>query len=311
MLATIIKGDHEKILDKISNVSEKDQDFILSIRYLVETNNVELLRLIFDNKSVVSLGDLKVVSLAAESSLEIFKMFKPLFDKEFHFETHPLINACATGNTQVVKYIVNRIRNGDIESNDPHKLKELAIKIASRKGYVSVLLQLCKTREHVHHAISGLISNGNHKEVPRMLVHPEVDFSTNDFELLKLCSVFTVELLQISRHKSVYENYNKLPADYYRNAVDASKQQFQNGHGLMQHKHKMNVKRTSAKINTSAKSGVHEYSIFHPLHEISNRYHKSARTANDIKDMVTSVHYYHKPEHVRQMYSMKLDKFVL
>jgi hypothetical protein len=330
MLATIIKGDYEDILNKISWVDENDQDFIISIRYLVEKNNVELLQIIFDSKSVMKFGDKKVVSLAAESSVEVFELFEALFDHEYHFETHPLISACSTGNTKVVKIIIDHIRNGRLNTNDPKKLKELAIKIAARKGLISVLMLLCKTHEHVHNAISGLISNGNHKQIPRMLSHPELDFSTNDFELLKLCSLYVVELIEISRHKSVYENYDKLPADYYRKAVDAAKKKFIKSNKLMRDQHTKKVKETANGIFTGAANRTiylsdipagtqeptftpvrDEWPEEHPLHEITQRYHRSAMTNEDIKTMVTGVHMHHRHDFERQIRDQKLEKFVL
>jgi hypothetical protein len=116
-------------------------------------------------------------------------------------------------------------------------------------------MHLCKTKGHVHNAIASLITNGNHRQIPRMLSHPEIDFSHNDFELLKLCSIYIVELMEISRHKSIYENYDRLPADYYRHIVDASKTKFEKTHELMQVKHKANVKRTAGLILTGARTG--------------------------------------------------------
>lgn len=350
MLATIINGNYENILEKIVSVNEKDQEFILSIRYLVEINNIELLELIFEHKSMTVHSDKKLVSLAAESTLEIFKLFTPLYDLEFPHEEHPLVKACSVGKADIVKFIIEQIRNGYLKTDDMHKLKSLAIKIAARKGYVSVLLLLCKTREHVHNAVGGLLTNGNHKQVPRMMVHPEIDFSTNDFELLKLCSMYTVELIQISRHKSVYNKYDKLPADYYRHVVDASKANFDKTHQYLRKKHTDNVRDTANNILTGAKSAGYNtkkpsilkllpkdtntitkdvikrntkfvnnvdnglppiYPYQHPLHEISKRLHKSARTGEDIRDMVTSVHKYHKQDYDRSIRDRKLDNFVL
>lgn len=254
LLSVIIEGDFEKILDRIVTSNETDHDFILAVRYLVETRNIETLKLIFENKSIAKMNDRKCVTLAAESTVEIFKMFSPLFNHTFPVESHPLVMACSSGSIEMVKTITSLIRQGKLPTEDVAKLKDFAIKVSARKGRVAVLMELCKTRQQVHNAVASLITNGNHRQIPRMLSHPEIDFSENNFELLKLCSTHIIELMEISRHRTVYENYNSLPADYYRHVVDASKLKFDKHVRAMQLKHKANVKRTAGLILTGARS---------------------------------------------------------
>lgn len=255
LLKTIIDGNFEDIVETLGKAKESDQDFILAIRYLVETQNYHALELVFEQKNAAKMSDKKVVTLAAEGSLEIFKIFRSMYDERFTVEAHPLIAACAVQNTQIVKYIVSLIKKGKLATDEPHKLKDLAIKISARKGNVVILKLLCKTQVHIHNAIATMLTNGNHAKVPRLLDHPALDFSVNDFELLKLCSPYIVELMEISRHKSVYSKYDDLPADYYRHVVDASKAKFEKNHGLMKRKHISKVRRTSEMILTGAVAG--------------------------------------------------------
>lgn len=372
LLSTVIDGDFEAILDRLSDVTESDQEFVIAVRYLVETRNKETLELFFENKSLVKMNDKKCVTLAAESTLEIFKMFKPMYDTTFPVETHPLISACSTGKTEIVEYIVSLIKGGKLKSPNPQQLKDFAIKVAARKGYVSILMILCKTKLHVHNAIAALVTNGNHKQIPRMLSHPEIDFSDNDFELLKLCSAYIVELMEISRHRTVYDNYARLPADYYRHAVDASKIKFEKARKEMRLKHMANVNRTTSLILTGSKSDVpknikpllpltelkrlrskklpedvvvqqkqvvtstpriekyseevnvleHEFNKrtkrsartgthVDLLHDTTQKYNRSSKSKDDLKELVQGVHDYHKHDFEREMRDRKLDKFVL
>jgi hypothetical protein len=252
LLTTIVSGDMKDVLKQLSDTDESDQDFILAVRYLVEIKSFRALELIFREKDIKKVIDKKVVTLAAAGPLKIFKMFEHLFGESFSVQNHPLITACATDNMQLVKFIVGEVREGNFKTDDPHKLKEVAIKISARKGNIVNLKLLCKTRGHVDDAIAIMLTNGNHHKVPRLLGHPEVDFSVNDFELLKLCAPFIVELMEISRHKSVYSKYDELPADYYRHIVDAAKAKFERKHNDIKSQYEKKILHSSSMIMKTA-----------------------------------------------------------
>lgn len=254
LLTTIVSGDMKDVLKQLSDTDESDQDFILAVRYLVETKNVEALEIIFKDKDIEKVVDKKVVTLAAAGPLKIFKMFKHLFGESFSVQHHPLITACSTDNMELVKFIVSKVRDGHFKTDDPHKLKDVAIKMSARKGNIVNLKLLCKTRGHIHDAIAIMLTNGNHHKVPRLLNHPEVDFSVNDFELLKLCAPFIVELMEISRHKSVHSNYDDLPADYYRHVVDAAKAKFERKHNHLKSEYEKKILHSSSMIMKTSSS---------------------------------------------------------
>lgn len=257
LITALVRGDMEKVLDRVCGIDEKDHEFFLTVRYLVEIQDEESLKIVFTKKSMKKYGDTKAVSLAAMGSLKIFKLFKPLYDVDYTIQGHPLLSACSTGNAQIVEYMIPLIRKGKFPVKNPKDLKKASIKIAARRGNIRIIKSLCKDndREGIHSAVSIMITNGQHRKIPRLLDHPAIDFSHNDFELLRACSPYVVELFEIARHKSVYSNYDKLTPEYYKLVVDAARQKFNHDREQVQKHHEKKVLETCKMIHTGANTG--------------------------------------------------------
>lgn len=334
LLNAIINNELFGILKAIKETNVKSQEFTIALRYVVETRNAETLSLMFQNKSIADIDDKKIILLAAEGPLKIFKKFKHLFKESFAIEAHPLIHACAVENTEVVKFIVNGLRGSerikDKETNQYNFIKlglfppisntsnpledliSFAIKISARRGCVSILNILCNNRKHVHNAIASMLTNGKHHCVPYMLSNPELDFAHNNFELLKLCSLHIGVLMNISRHHTVCDAYDKLPADYYRHAVDAAKLDFQKRIEREKNKHVDKVRRTTSLVLTNAKPESRKHKSArtgHHLSDVINHYHASNKTESDLTTLVTGIHIDHKGGHERLLREKNLVNF--
>lgn len=336
LLTAIINNELTGITKALQETDVKSQEFTVALRYVVETRDAETLELMFENKSIADVDDKKILLLAAEGTLKIFKKFKHLFKEPFAIEAHPLIHACAVENTEVVKFIVNGLRRSESikdevtnqysfeklgmfppisnTSNPLEDLIILAIKISARRGCVSILNILCNTRRHVHNAIASMLTNGKHQCVPYMLSNQYLDFADNNFELLKLCSLHITILMEISRHHTVCNAYDKLPADYYRHAVDAAKVNFEKRVEREKKKHVDRVRRTTSLVLTKAKPDSRKHKSArtgHHLTDVINHYHTSNQTESDLTTLVTGIHIDHQSSHNRLLREKQLDSFII
>jgi len=278
------------------------------VRYLVQTQQMNVLQNIFKEIEIENYVDNKILRVATGSTVPIFKMFRHLFHNDMDVSIHPLIGACLNDNLPLVVYIKRLIRSKTMGSNDNVRLRDMAIRIASQKGNVAIVKQLCKTPQHMHDSISIMIDTGHHSKIVRFLDSKIVDFSINNFEILKKCSSYIRELLQIVRHKSILRNYHRLPADFYRHIVDASKADFgerQQNTLLEQH---YRIADTASKIRFTPSSGKHNIKN-HNIREIHDEFQLEGDKDYAFHDMLLQIHESHEHEHEMELKGKLLHSF--
>lgn len=147
-----------------------------------------------------------------------------MMNSEFNSEYHPIITACSVGNYDVVKFIVDWIRDGDgamylLKSMDLEKLKRNVIIQAAMSNSVSICKLVAIKYEQKVLAFNTLISYGHIDGAKRFV--SELDFTNNDFELLKVCAPYPDLLEVVMGSESLQPYRNDMPTVYSQLAMNS------------------------------------------------------------------------------------------
>lgn len=230
------QGDLMKVAQYIGHVENNPNSpaFVYAVRYAIGANDPQMftyLLSVIDKDEHVFDPDTIGASILSDNA----GYFKALIGKDavglrtkVHPQKHPLVIAARVGNRVVVKEIVEWIRKDDNVKYiaDPMKVKDLALTMAARGGHVAIANLLIKDQKHAHKAIVELVMNGHVDKVKRFAASNKVDFSANNFELLRLCAPYPSVLNYVMRHPSVVKYKDNMPTEYSHIAMVAAEDNY-------------------------------------------------------------------------------------
>lgn len=225
-------GDIAKVAEYVGYIQDNPHSpaFVYAIRYAIGINDMQLFTYLLsaiDCDDYVFDTDTIIASIMSEN----VEYFTRLIGKDgVGLQTkvipkkHPLVVAARVGNMAVVKQIVDWVRkdNNIRFISDPALVKYLTLKMAARGGYVAIANLLIINKEQAHGVVIELIANGHIDKVKRFAISDKVDFSANNFELLRLCAPYPLVLNCIMRHPSMVKIKDNMPTEYSRIAMTAA-----------------------------------------------------------------------------------------
>lgn len=307
LFGCLLSNDQVGFKKLLLDVDVQSHDFIVVVRYLIETYRHQLLKDVFEwTGKLTDYGDIKSLLLAAETTTDVFTLFEPLWDSKFTLENHPILNACASGALDNVKLIRKLLREGrlsldvDEQVEQMAELKKRSIRLAARGGHTMVLMEICQTQEQIHDAVGIMVTNGHSRAVLRVIKHPAIDFAANNWELLRVCSLHVEVLMVLLRHHTVLDKQDELPADYYRVVASASQEMFDRDRERYHSEFERHVEKKSKHIIDSVEFPDKHGTIPLNMNEesIRDRYLQSIRTEGHKKDVYSNL---------KRLHSKKLD----
>jgi hypothetical protein len=221
IVTLVLRGKVDRLRDFIKGDEfvKNNQEILLALRIAIQQKNVEIVKL-FDEVFNLDIKDKRTVSLAAESSLEIWEIFasKPSVLKvPYCKNTHPLTVAFRAGNYDVARWLKRWADEGGGVSTE---YKVHALYEAAEQGHVNVCKLYTVSEKYMAVVIKSLVKNGHADKVVEFVKNPHTDFSYNNFEMLTTCAAYFNAMCAILRHPSVQSKINDLP-DYYKKANEA------------------------------------------------------------------------------------------
>lgn len=228
---SIQRGDLEKVADTFGIVSEDTRSpaYVYAVRSAISMRDFQMLEYLLRAVNMDDyMFDVDTISVSAMHDIKIFEMVIGLWNQgltlEFPVHKHPLVVASRIGNHKVAAFVVDWIRTTEaVHVKEPVVLKDFALKMAARGGHVSIANMLITKSSHANEVVATLLANGHIDQVKRFANNKFVDFSANNFELLKLCAPHPTLLHFVMRHPSLSESAYNLPTEYSQIAMMAAK----------------------------------------------------------------------------------------
>lgn len=204
-------GDFEKMSHYFGTIGYNPTSpaYVYSIRYALNVKDHEMLKYLLQIAPLAHKFDPDTIAASVMTMNPL--MFKDMIghtavglQNTFTVHNHPLVIASRIGNVEVAKFIIEWIRKTNaryVENADA--IKTMSLKMAARGGHVAIANMLITKPQHAHDIIAGLITNGHVDAVQRFSAHQLVDFTANNFELMRLCAPYPKILNQIMRHPSL------------------------------------------------------------------------------------------------------------
>lgn len=273
------RGDIKKVSEYIGHVEDTPNSpgYVYAVRHAIGANDPQMfsyLLSVIDREDHIFDPDTIAASILSENA----GYFKALvghkgegLSTKVPPQKNPLVIAARVGNRIVSKYIVDWIRKGNI-IDDPTVVKDLALKMAARGGHIAIANLLITDQDHAHQVVAGLIVNGHVEKVKRFAANKKVDFSANNFELLRLCAPFPSVLNYVMRHPSIVQHKDNMPTEYSHIAMVAAEDNYHDTVDLVEKSFKQRLTLHASvkvgKTGCSTKSAIAEaYTGLHVNHQ--------------------------------------------
>ncbi len=212
-----LRGDFQALKEYIEGDTFKrqNQEILLAVRIALQRNENEIVKY-FDEMFNMAIKDVKVIGLAAEANLKIWKLFeeKPTtWQVKYNKHNHPLVVASRSGNYDVAKSLRMWIKkHPDVV---PETIVDHSVYEAAEMGHVEICKLYTISDSYMSLVISALVRNGHANKVKCIVRTPTTDFSYNNFEMLRTCDAHFDAMCAILRHPSVDSKIDQLE-DYFK-----------------------------------------------------------------------------------------------
>jgi hypothetical protein len=175
--------------------------------------------------------DPDTVRAASLKSVDVFKAIVGdnghcLVNNKFPVVEHPLITSIASGNEPVAKFVIEWIRSGGVRYiDDVVSLKRQAVLAACTTNLVSIVEMLSTDKEVLVEVFKNLILIGHIDSAKHIATtDTRLDFSENDFQLLRVCAPFPSLLQEVVKSKSLEQFEKAMPTVYSQIVMDTMKE---------------------------------------------------------------------------------------
>jgi hypothetical protein len=228
------RGDIDKMNEYVDTIGNDPLSpaYVYSVRYALNTKDPEMLEYLLELAPPDHIFDPDTISASVHTGhidffIKMIGVDMNGLKSTFTVHNHPLVIASRIGNRDVVEFIVNWIRTTKARHlKNADAIKTMSLKMAARGGHVSIANLLITKQQHAHDVVAGLITNGHVERVKRFANHKLVDFTANNFELMRICAPYPKVLNYIMRHPSLTAIKDNMPTEYSRIAMMAAQDHF-------------------------------------------------------------------------------------